>query len=58
MQNDTWKVYERCANLMADYKGQFGKNVPLEIMFYDMETISNIVEMALKNNKEIEVDKK
>ena len=51
-----WEIFERCSNLMVDYKGQFGKNVPMHIMFYDMETISNIVEEALRNNKEIPED--
>ena len=53
-----WEIYERCSNLMVDYKERFGKNVPMELMFYSMETISDIVQKALDENKEIKIDNK
>ena len=57
MKNSYWEKYERCADLMAAYKDRFDKNVPMELMFYDFDTISDIVEEALKNDKEIEPNK-
>ena len=46
--------YWRCADLCADYKEKFGKNVPTFLMgFYDFDTISERVEQAIKDNKEI-----
>ena len=51
------ETIERCSNLMADYKERFGKNVPIQILFYNMETICMLVEKALEADKEIEVSK-
>lgn len=51
------ETIERCSNLMADYKERFGKNVPIQILFYNMETICMLIEKALEADKEIEVSK-
>ena len=46
--------YWRCADLCADYKEKFGKNVPTFLIgFYDFDTISERAEQAIKDNKEI-----
>ena len=51
------ELVERCSNLMADYKERFGKNVPMQILFYNMDTICMLVETALESDKEIEYRK-
>ena len=52
--NTLWEKYERCGNLCADYKEKFDENVPMEILvFNDFDTISDIVEQALINNKKL-----
>lgn len=52
--NSLWESYERCANLCADYKERFEEHVPMEILvFNDFDTISDIVEQALINNKKL-----
>jgi len=48
-----WEIFEKCSNLMADYKERFGTNVPMYVMFYSMEEICDIVEEALQNNNMI-----
>ena len=50
-------IVERCNNLMADYKERFGKGVPMQILFYNMETICMLIEKALEADKEIEYSK-
>lgn len=50
-----WESYERCGNLCADYYEKFDEYVPLDIMmFNDFDTISDIVEQAILNNKKLQ----
>ena len=54
MEKTLWERYERCANLCADYKERFNENVPMELLcFYDFDTISEVIEHALKCNTTI-----
>lgn len=49
-----WELFERCSDLMADYKEIFGKNVPGYLLFNPMEEICEMVEKAITEGKELE----
>lgn len=53
MKNNFEERMERCCNLCADYREIFGVNVPLYFMFYDIDTLSDIVEHAIINAEEL-----
>ena len=44
---------EKCNYLIKKYEKHFGKDVPMHILFYNVNTITRIIEKALKENKEI-----
>jgi len=50
---NTWSKYERCAKAMSDYKAKFGKGIPVQLLFYDMEYIIEVTEKAIKDNVEL-----
>lgn len=55
MDKDFIERIERCSNLCADYKELFGVFVPLYYMYYDIDTLADIVELAIINGRELKV---
>lgn len=53
MTNSYWEKYERCAKAMSDYKAKFGKGIPVQLLFYDMEYIIEVTEKAIEDNVEL-----